>query len=148
MVADGATGTRKDAAGEKIAMTAPVVTVDDAPSAAGAQSYTMQFIMPSKYTSVESLPRPTDERVQLVQLPQRVLAVRQFGGRATEEGVARQAAALREAMARDSVRATAAAAAAPPQLARYNDPFTPGCLRTNEVWYVVDQASLPEAAKQ
>ena len=47
------------------------------------------------------------------------------------------------------VRAAAAwSAAAPPQLARYNDPFTPGCLRTNEVWYVVDQASLPEAAKQ
>ena len=30
-----------------------------------------------------------------------------------------------------------------PQLARYNDPFTPGFLRTNEIWVVINK---PQAA--
>ena len=33
-----------------------------------------------------------------------------------------------------------------PELARYNDPWTPGFLRTNEIWVVVDEASANAAA--
>jgi len=127
----------QDNKGTKIAMTAPVVTQD------GSASYVMQFIMPSKYTSVEQLPVPTDERVSLVQLEERTLAVRQFGGNATKERVEKNTEALREALERDGVACEGGASPreAPVELARYNDPFTPGFLRTNEVWIRIAAAA-------
>ena len=120
----------KPVAGTKIAMTAPVVTQD------GSESYVMQFIMPSKYTSVGQLPAPTDSRVSLVQLHERTLAVRQFGGRATAASIEKNTEALLSALERDGVTCEGGASPreAPVELARYNDPFTPGFLRTNEVW--------------
>merc|ERR1712087_1052539 len=148
----GAFGTpanRKEAAaqtteGEKIAMTAPVVTAQQggggaekiamtAPVTTSQEglSYKMAFILPSKYKSIEELPKPTDERVSLERLPSRVLAVRRFGGYARKDDVAKQTKILLDALARDDVTVCGGGQV---ELARYNDPFTPWFLRTNEVW--------------
>merc|ERR1711907_411871 len=119
---------------EKIAMTAPVVTTksDDQSDGGG---YWMQFIMPSKWT-LETLPTPTDPNVKLKPIPERFVAAKFFSGRANDAMVKSKEAALLECLARDGIIVTEGAK---PELARYNDPFTPGFLRTNEVWVQIEE---------
>merc|ERR1712174_20535 len=119
---------------EKIAMTAPVVTTksDDQSDGGG---YWMQFIMPSKWT-LETLPSPTDPNVKLKPIPERFVAAKFFSGRANDAMVKSKEAALLECLARDGIIVTEGAK---PELARYNDPFTPGFLRTNEVWVQIEE---------
>ena len=121
---------------EKIAMTAPVTSQQTS-----ATAYKMAFILPNKYQSVDQAPEPEDPRVKLVGLPRRVVAAKGFGGYAREEDVEKQKAALLKLLQDDAV-----ATAGEPELARYNDPWTPGFLRTNEIWVVVDEASANAAA--
>merc|ERR1712176_562122 len=119
---------------EKIAMTAPVVTTksDDQSDGGG---YWMQFIMPSKWT-LETLPTPTDPNVKLKPIPERFVAAKFFSGRANDAMVKSKEAALLECLARDGIIVPEGAK---PELARYNDPFTPGFLRTNEVWVQIEE---------
>jgi len=123
-----------DSKGQKIAMTAPVVTTksDDQSDGGG---YWMQFIMPSKWT-LETLPTPTDPNVKLKPIPERFVAAKFFSGRANDAMVKSKEAALLECLARDGIIVTEGAK---PELARYNDPFTPGFLRTNEVWVQIEE---------
>lgn len=106
---------------EKIAMTAPVTT-----EAAGGR-YRMHFVMPSQYT-METLPRPKDERVKLREVPARRMAVVKFSGLTGEGKVKQKTAELEAWMAAEGL-----VAAGPPQLARYDPPWTLPFLRRNEV---------------
>jgi hypothetical protein len=113
--------------GEKIAMTAPVVQT------AAAQGWTIGFIMPKEY-ALSDLPKPAQDAVTLREVPpRRRLAIR-FSGVADDALLARQEARLREWAA-----ANAIALREPPEFAYYNDPFTPGFLRRNEVIFDVAQ---------
>ena len=67
-------GTLSGGDGDKIAMTAPVTT---APSDDGA--YAVRFMMPSEWT-MDTLPAPADDRVALVQVPERHVVVAGFVG--------------------------------------------------------------------
>ncbi|NEX21414.1 heme-binding protein [Thiorhodococcus mannitoliphagus] len=108
--------------GEKIPMTAPVTQAQTAEG-----SWRVRFIMPSSY-ALEALPPPADPDVRLQELPpQRVAAVR-FSGRTTDAAIAEQEEALRAWL-----QAQGLSAADSPVYAYYNDPFTPGFLRRNEV---------------
>jgi len=60
--------------GEKIAMTAPVTTAPD-----DEGMYAVRFMMPSKWT-METLPAPADDRVALVEVPERHVVVYGFYG--------------------------------------------------------------------
>ena len=40
----------------------------------------MQFILPSKYQSISDCPQPLDPDVKLIELKERVFAVRTFSG--------------------------------------------------------------------
>jgi len=132
MTAPVVTETPPKAKGEKIAMTAPVVTSEASASAEDNSSqYVMQFIMPSTY-SLASLPRPTDPAVKLKEVPPRTLAVLQFAWRTNPDIVLKKETELLTAIEAD--KAVDVVEGAKPQLARYNDPFTPGFLRTNEIW--------------
>ena len=107
--------------GEKIAMTAPVTQT-------GADGqWTVRFMMPAGYT-LQTLPRPNDARVRLLELPPARMAVVRFSGLARAPDVEKQTAVLREFIARNKLRA-----AGPASLARYNPPWTPWFLRRNEV---------------
>merc|ERR1711959_820957 len=119
---------------EKIAMTAPVVTTKSDDQSVGG-GYWMQFIMPSKWT-LETLPTPTDPNVKLKPIPERFVAAKFSSGRANDAMVKSKEAALLECLARDGIIVTEGAK---PELARYNDPFTPGFLRTNEVWVQIEE---------
>ena len=120
--------------GEKIAMTAPVVTAETK-NEDGEEGYWMQFIMPSKWT-METLPEPKDDRVRLRRIEERHVAAVYFSGRAGEEVVRRMEEKL---LADVRVDGLTVKENCKPQLARYNDPFTPGFLRTNEIWVVINK---------
>lgn len=120
----------KNRDGDKIAMTAPV-TQNLQETAAGPEaakgSWQVRFIMPKDYR-LDALPRPGDPAVTLLELsPQRRVAIR-FSGVATDTLLAEQEAKLRRWALAEGIEVTG-----PPTFAYYNDPFTPGFLRRNEV---------------
>ena len=53
----------------KIAMTAPVLSNND-----------MSFVLPKKFKTKEDAPQPTDTRVELIDVPERMVAVKTFSG--------------------------------------------------------------------
>ena len=112
--------------GEKMAMTAPVETRGD----------DYAFVMERKY-SMETLPTPDNERVQLRNKPARTVAVRRFSGRWSERNFDRHREALLDDLARIGVEVTGE-----PELARYNSPFTPWFLRRNEIIVPVNPESV------
>jgi hypothetical protein len=119
--------------GVRMSMTAPVTSTR---SASG--EYTYAFVMERKYT-LDTLPRPRDPRIRLEERAARVMAVRRYSGRWTEENYRRNEAKLMEALSADGRRPIGA-----PMLARYNSPFTLWFLRRNEVMVEIDP---PEAVE-
>jgi hypothetical protein len=113
---------RPEAPAERIAMTAPVIQ-----SPTGEDAWSVRFIMPSGY-SLEALPAPATSEVRLREIPAQRRAAVRFSGSTTDAALAEQEAALRAWMA-----ARGLTAAGPAVYAYYNDPFTPGFLRRNEV---------------
>jgi hypothetical protein len=105
-----------------VSMTAPVETETD------AGGVRMAFFLPPEY-DYDTAPRPTDPEVRLVEVPERMLAVRSFSWWATEGRVERQTDQLVSAL--DS--APDLRVAGDPHLLRYDSPGTPPFLRTNEV---------------
>ncbi|MEM9045966.1 MAG: heme-binding protein [Pseudomonadota bacterium] len=114
----------KERPGEKISMTAPVTQ-----RAGTGEDWTIQFIMPSQYT-LDDLPAPTRADVALGTLPGTQRAAIRFSGVATDELIAEQEALLRAWMEDNGITPIGA-----PIYAYYNDPFTPGFLRRNEVLF-------------
>lgn len=110
---------------EKMDMTAPVGTVG------GAGSYTISFVMPSKYT-MDTLPVPNDARVTLRAVPARKVAVIQFSGFWSTGNFGRHTEALRAYLKGEAVEVLSE-----PMVARYNMPLTPWFLRHNEVWFEI-----------
>lgn len=117
---------------EKIAMTAPVTQTP-----AGEDTWVVQFIMPSAF-ALADLPAPANDAIRLHEVPPRRLATVRFSGRTDDALIAKQEARLRDWMAARSLTPTG-----PPIYAYYNDPFTPGFLRRNEIMLPV--AAPPEA---
>jgi hypothetical protein len=133
----------KERAGERIAMTAPVeqqqanVLAPDARIAMTApvtqsrtddtDGWSVRFIMPAEY-DLGQLPAPASADVVLKRVPPRRSAVVRFSGRANDRLIAEQEERLMAWMAARGLKA-----AATPIYAYYNDPFTPGFLRRNEV---------------
>lgn len=109
--------------GEKIGMTAPVTQ-----SSSGDGEYAVQFAMPSRYT-LDTLPKPTDERIQLREEPARVVAVHRYSGTWSEQRYREREARLRAALARDGLSVTGE-----PVWARFDPPFQLWFLRRNEIW--------------
>jgi hypothetical protein len=118
----------KEREGDKIAMTAPVTQ-----RAGEGQDWTVQFIMPSQYT-MEDLPAPVRKDVRLTPIAPRQRVAIKFSGVADDELIAKQESLLRAWMEARGLTPDGA-----PIYAYYNDPFTPGFLRRNEV--IFDLAS-------
>ena len=109
--------------GEKIAMTAPVT------QKAASESWTVQFIMPSGY-DLSRLPRPAGTDVRLREMPPVRRAAIRFSGWWSDELFTEKDAALRQWLERKGLQISGT-----PTFAYYNDPFTPGFLRRNEILY-------------
>jgi hypothetical protein len=111
-----------NAAGEKVAMTAPVGHVP-----VGEDTWEVTFTMPSAH-SMETLPTPIDARIRLVEIPGGTYAAVQFPGRATERQMRSRRDALLERLATEGLKPAGEAV-----FAQYNPPWVPGFLRRNEV---------------
>ncbi len=111
----------------KIAMTAPV----QQQSTGG--SWKVSFVMPSKYT-LDSLPKPNNERVILKQVSAKQFAVIRFSGTSSDENVTEHEKQLLEYVKANDMRVTGS-----PQYAFYNPPWTIPPLRRNEVMIEIEQ---------
>lgn len=121
--------TMQPGAAQKIAMTAPVTTEaaadPRAPTSGG--KWRMHFVMPAQYT-MATLPVPEDPTVSLREVPAQRTAVRTFSGFVTEDRVREETALLLGWMKGRGLQPSA-----PPQLARYNPPWSIPFLRRNEI---------------
>jgi hypothetical protein len=130
----------KNRSGESVSMTAPVLQarqtiamtapVTQTPSGA-IDSWMIRFVMPSKYT-LETLPKAAGDDVRLLDMPAARRAAIRFSGVATDALIATNETALRAWLASRHITILGA-----PTYAYYNDPFTPGPLRRNEVMFDV-----------
>jgi DNA gyrase inhibitor GyrI len=116
-----------NAAGQKIAMTAPVF-MDEAPGDApdGAHG-AMSFVLPAAVATAGP-PAPAADAVKLATLPAGKVAVIEFKGWTSAEARERAVAELRDWVARNGW-----SAAGDPFFAFYDPPWKPEFLRRNEV---------------
>ena len=110
---------------ETIAMTAPVTQTQNQTG----DAWTIRFIMPSQY-ALEDLPKPANAQVRLSTEPAKRRAAVHFSGVANDDLIASQEAALVTWMEKRGLKPLG-----PPTYAYYNDPFTPGFMRRNEVMF-------------
>lgn len=111
---------------EKMNMTAPVET----------RGSDYAFVMERRY-SLESLPRPTDQSIRIIERDERIVAALRFSGRWSQANIRKHESRLVEALAAMNVVTTGA-----PELARYDSPFKPWFLRRNEIIVPVDWESV------
>ena len=118
-----------EAASQKIAMTAPVTMAPQAAASApgASQRWRVHFVMPRQYT-LATLPKPNNQEVQLEEVPAKWFAVLRYSGMNTNARVQQR---NEEALA--WVLAQKLTPLGPPQLARYDPPWTLPPFRRNEV---------------
>lgn len=115
--------------GEKIKMKAPLG------QERVQEKWAVSFMMPASYT-LETLPEPVDQRINLRQVPARRMAVVRYSGFWSEKNYLRYKMEL-ESWIRDRGITIVGA----PVWARYNPPFTPWFLRRNEILIPIGAAS-------
>ncbi len=109
------------ATGDKLAMTAPVL------QSGGNDHWVIRFIMPHGST-LETLPRPNNPKVQLHAIVATRVAVVRFSGLARQDDVAAKTLALLQ-----FVKAQRLQAIGTPSLAQYDPPWTLWFMRRNEM---------------
>ncbi|MEM8772147.1 MAG: heme-binding protein [Pseudomonadota bacterium] len=113
---------------EKIAMTAPVTQSEE-----GDGVWKVAFVMPPKYT-METLPRPKDDRIRIYERPAHKAAAIRFSGRYPKKRLDQFERKLLTFLDSQRLRA-----ASEPQYAFYDGPFTPFFLRRNEILIELSQ---------
>jgi len=115
---------------EKIAMTVPVTTSLDESS-----NRSVSFVLPASYT-LDTLPIPNNDKVKLVEIPERTVAALRFTWYATKSRVADKKAQLQQLLKKDELTATG-----PTQVAQYNPPLSMPLTRRNEILIEVAKVS-------
>jgi hypothetical protein len=107
--------------GEKIEMTAPVVTMNT------ETGQFMAFIMPERF-DIQSIPKPSSSIVKIQLIEPRKLATIRFSGYMTEGNYGKNLELLSKTL---EVRGISTEGE--PLLMQYNDPWTPPFSRRNEI---------------
>lgn len=129
--------------GTSIAMTAPVVTQEM------GNQMKMQFILPAEYTSLKDIPKPTNPRVKIIELPPQVGAVHKFSGLVKQHQAREKVKALVNQLQSDGVQGVTEESALEQFLLwQYNPPFTIPNLRRNEVWLELTEEQVQELMKE
>ncbi len=102
---------------EQIAMTAPVLS----------ETGSIAFVMPEGLT-LETTPEPLDDRVKIVEIPERVVAAIRFSGRWSNAIFKKKSEELLAKIENAGLKVVGKMFSM-----RYNGPFTPWFLRRNEV---------------
>ena len=118
---------------EKISMTAPVVMSPNQDS-----TWTMTFSMPSAYT-LETLPVPTDKRIQIEKVQGKTVAALTFSGLWNESKNTEKGTELTEWLKNFQEYAPSS----PPMFAGYNPPWTLPFFRRNEILIDLTQKNDP-----
>jgi hypothetical protein len=117
------TGTK----GEKIEMTAPVVSMNT------EKGQFMAFIMPERF-DINSIPKPLSSRVKIELVEPRKLATIRFSGYMTQENYKKNLEQLNKTLESRGISTIGE-----PILMQYNDPWTPPFSRRNEIAVQVNQ---------
>ena len=118
-------------ASQSIAMTAPVSTLEQ------EQGYTISFMMPSKWT-LDTLPVPEDERIELLEVPGYTAAVRTFSGKVNPDKIDAQGEKLRASMQAQGLSPDGQVL-----VSQFDPPWVPGFMRVNEVELRVQYSAVP-----
>ncbi|KAL4188489.1 hypothetical protein AMTRI_Chr08g202590 [Amborella trichopoda] len=129
---------------EKIEMTAPVITQkvstakmteipQEKKSGQREELVTMQFVLPSKYSLISKVPRPTDSKVVIREVPGKKYGVIRFNGVADDKLVKEKVEKLKGGLEGAGYKIIGDWL-----LARYNPPWTLPIFRTNEVMLPVE----------
>ncbi|MBA3813519.1 MAG: heme-binding protein [Alphaproteobacteria bacterium] len=110
-------------AGKKIAMTAPVIQQKSPEKG----NWKIRFVMPSNYT-LDTLPQPNDQRVEVLAVPEKLYAVIRFSGLSSHDNLESHLEELRTYLKEQNLRPID-----DPVMAFYNPPWTLPFLRRNEV---------------
>jgi hypothetical protein len=114
---------------QKISMTAPVTM---APESAGNGAYWISFFMPAEY-QLADLPDPVDDLIEVTRMPAARMAVLAYKGGWSEEKYDSHKERLMSLL-----KGTRWEISGGPIWARYNSPFRPPFMRTNEVMVPVE----------
>ena len=116
-----------------IAMTAPVVSEEIAMTAPVlSEKGSIAFIMPEGFT-LETTPEPLDDRVKIVEVPERTVAALRFSGRWSNSIFKKKSEELLAEIENAGLKVAGQVFSM-----RYNGPFTPWFLRRNEVAVAVE----------
>ena len=111
-----------------IAMTAPVVSEQIAMTAPVlSETGSIAFIMPEGFT-LETTPEPLDDRVTILEIPERVVAALRFSGRWSNSLFKKRTEELLAEIKNAGLKLNGQVFSM-----RYNGPYTPWFLRRNEV---------------
>ena len=111
-----------------IAMTAPVVSEQIAMTAPVlSETGSIAFIMPEGFTH-ETTPEPLDERVKIVEIPERTVAALRFSGRWSDSVFKKKTEDLLVEIKNAGLKTAGQVFSM-----RYNGPYTPWFMRRNEV---------------
>ena len=102
---------------QKIQMTSPVFS----------EGNSIAFVIPQKF-SLTAVPKPTDSRVQIKQIPKRFVAALRFSGRWSASSFTKKSNLLLEKLESSKIKTKGKLFSM-----RYNAPLTPWFLRRNEV---------------
>lgn len=111
----------------KIAMTAPVQ------QQSAGDDWQVSFVMPSEYT-MDTLPKPVNERVVLKEIPAKTFAAITFSGTNSDENVK-----AHEKILLEYVEANNLSVISTPKYAFYNPPWTLPPMRRNEVMIEIQE---------
>jgi len=117
------------AEGDKIAMTSPVARESN------SEGEVVAFMLPSQYT-LATAPAPTDPRVRVREVPDRLMAVVRYSGRWTDSNYEE-----RKRILLAGVDAASTGVVGEVQSALYDAPYIPPFMRRNEV--MVQVSALP-----
>ena len=116
-----------------VAMTAPVVSEEIAMTAPIlAEAGSIAFVMPEGFT-LERTPKPLDNRVKIVEIPERVVAALRFSGRWSNSLFKKKSKELLEELKKANISTVGNFFSM-----RYNGPFTPWFMRRNEVAVTIE----------
>jgi hypothetical protein len=112
---------------QKIAMTSPVLS----------DTGSMAFVMPEELT-LETTPEPSDNRVSIAEIPERLIAALCFSGGWSEAHFEKETQELLDELAKAEIKTKGKVFTM-----LYNPPFIPGFLRRNEVAVEVEEPVAP-----
>ena len=143
-------GGEDGSVGESIAMTSPVVTATNGATANAACSRkrTMQFILPAEYDKFDSIPKPLNSAVSVLELPSTVGVIHQFSGWVKEKRADERVSALLGQLKKDGMSLDEKEVREKYLLWQYNPPFTIPTFRRNEVWIELNQQQINDHLKR